>query len=128
VSAGGALTATFHPGDVGPVFSDGSAVIGLQFNHLPLRQFIEAADTAIINYINSAITSGSLDLPPATGNLGKALIVRMTGTPAAEAWIPAFIQQADVAGLPAALATLTANDAGVAANAVLSRAFYGDLF
>ena len=128
ISAGGVSSAIYQPGDAGPAHSDGATVYGLQLGGVPIGQFIRDADQAIIDYINLAITSGSLDLPPATGNLGKALIVRNVGAPPVEAWVPAFIQQADVAGLPAVLATLTANDTAQASNAVMARAFYGDLF
>ena len=101
ISAGRISSAIYQPGDAGPAYSDGATVYGLQLGGVPIGQFIRDADQAIIDYINVAIASGSLQLPPAAGNLGKALIVRHVGAPPVDAWIPDFIQQADVAGLPA---------------------------
>lgn len=87
VSAGGAISANFGAGDIGPVFSDGANVYGLTIAGLSLR-----------NYIASQVTGGS-DLPPPTGNLGKVMIVRNPGP----VWIPDFIQTSDVAGLQTTL-------------------------
>jgi hypothetical protein len=102
VTSGGPSTALFQPGDAGPMFSDGNAVYGLMLGYKPLHQYINDADQAVIDYVNAAISSGSIELPPAAGNNGKALIVRMIGLPPAEAWIPSFIQLTDVQGLSAA--------------------------
>ena len=100
VSASGAGF-TFGPGDIGPVFSDGAAVYGLTMGGKPLKAFITDADQAIIDYIAIAISNGSVALPPATGNLGKALIVRMTGAPPTEVWVASAIGLADLpAGIP----------------------------
>jgi hypothetical protein len=112
------------------VFADGGgAVFQLYLGNKILRQFITDADQAILDYVNAAISAGNQLLPPAAGNVGKALIVRNVGAPPTAAWIPDSIQQADVVGLVAALAALTADDARLASlNPVLARAFYGDLF
>jgi hypothetical protein len=67
-----------------------------------LRSFITDADQAVIDYINAAISAGAVNLPPAAGNLGKALVVRLvTGV---EAWVPDFLQMTDVSGLAVSLA------------------------
>lgn len=50
------------------------------------------------------ISAGSVQLPPAAGNTGKALIVRQIGVPPTDAWVPSFIQTTDVVGLDAAIA------------------------
>lgn len=123
VEAGGGIRGVFEPGDVGPVFCDGFQVYQLYLSGKSVGQYIRDADQAIIDYINAAISSGSLDLPPPNGNLGKALIVRNVGAPPAEAWVPSFIQQADVAGLPAVVATVN----GLVADKVIARALYGDI-
>jgi hypothetical protein len=114
VSAGGGSTGIFQSDDAGPVFSDGSTVYGIQLAGKPLRQYVNDADQAIIDYINVVISGATPGLPPALGNLGKSLIVRSIGTPPAEAWVPSFIQQGDVVGLTE--------------NQTQARAFYGDLF
>jgi hypothetical protein len=131
ISQGGAVNGIFEFGDMGPVFSDGAgAVFQLYLSNKTLRQFITDADQVVIDYVNAAITAGNQLLPPAAGQSGRALMVR--GAVGSEVWTPSTIQQADVAGLVAALATFTANDAALAPavglNAVLSRAFYGDMF
>jgi hypothetical protein len=130
ISQGGPVVGSFQPGDMGPVFADGGgAVFQLYLGNKILRQFITDADQAILDYVNAAISAGNQLLPPAAGNVGKALIVRNVGAPPTAAWIPDSIQQADVVGLVAALAALTADDARLASlNPVLARAFYGDLF
>ena len=99
ISAGAGSTGVFQFDDAGPVFCDGATVYGLQIGGKTLRQFIGDADQAIIDYINLVISSGSIALPPATGNLGKALIVRAIGLPPTEAWVPSFIQISDVQGV-----------------------------
>lgn len=101
LTAGGAPTYTFKTLDILPVFTDGAAVYSLSLGGKSLRQFITDGDQAILDYINIAISSGSPALPPATGNLGKALIVRLvTGV---EAWVPSFITPSDVVGLSTAV-------------------------
>lgn len=96
VSAGGAISATYQNGDAGPCFSDGANVYGLRLGGKSLRSFITDADQAIIDYVNLAISQGSVALPPATGNTGKALIVR--NVLGQDAWVPDFIQISDVQG------------------------------
>lgn len=98
ISAGGAVTAIFSNGDAGPCFSDGANTYAIRLGGKQLRQFIGDADQVIIDYINAAISAGSINLPPAAGNLGKVLIVRAIGGPPVEAWVPDFIQISDVAG------------------------------
>jgi hypothetical protein len=102
VTAGGAVNALFGVGDAGPLFSDGANVYPLMLAGKPIGQFITDADQAVINYVNLAISGASVSLPPATGNLGKTLIVRLS--PTLEAWVPDFIQTSDVQGLAAQLA------------------------
>lgn len=104
VTAGGSPSFIFGSGDVLPIITDGSAVYSLMLRGKDLWTFITDADQAIIDYINIAISNGSVSLPPATGNLGKALIVRNAGAPPVEAWVPDFIQISDVQGLDALLA------------------------
>jgi hypothetical protein len=104
ISAGGAAF-TFKTGDIGPVFSDGASVYGLALGGKPLRQFIGDANQAVIDYINAAISAGSINLPPALGNLGKALVVRLAA--GVEAWVPDFIQTLDVDGGAAVAFALT---------------------
>jgi hypothetical protein len=106
LSAGGA-TFTFKTGDIGPTFTDGSAVYWLAIGGKPLRQYIGDANQAVIDYINAAISAGSINLPPALGQLGKALIVRLAGAPPVEAWVPDFIQTLDVDGGAAVCFALT---------------------
>jgi hypothetical protein len=101
-TAGGTPSFTFGPGDILPIFTDGAAVYSLQLRGKGLWQFITDADQAIIDYINIVISGGSIALPPATGNVGKALIVRNIGAPPVDAWVPDFIQTSDVQGLDAA--------------------------
>jgi hypothetical protein len=96
ISAGGALSAVFATGDAGPVFSDGATVYGLMLGGKSLRSFITDANQAIIDYVNLTISAGSVSLPPAAGNLGKALVVRLAL--GVEAWVPDFIQASDVVG------------------------------
>jgi hypothetical protein len=128
ISVGGSIDGVFETGDMGPVFTDGAgAVFQLYLSNKTLRAFITDADQAVIDYVNAAITAGNQLLPPAAGQSGKALMVR--GAVGSEVWTPSTIQQADVAGLVAALAALTADDARLATlNPVMARAFYGDMF
>ena len=81
------------------MFADGANVYPILLGGKTIRKFVTDADQVIIDYVNAAISGGSIALPPALGNLGKALIVRNVGVPLVEAWIPDFIQQADVVGL-----------------------------
>lgn len=110
VSAGGLTSAVFAAGDAGPVFADGANVYPMMLGGKTVRKFVTDADQAVIDYVNAAISSGSVALPPAAGNTGKALIVRDIGLPPTPAWVPSFIQTTDVTGLDAALAQV----AGVA--------------
>lgn len=100
IAAGGPTVAAFQSGDAGPVFSDGASVWPVLIGGKTVRKFVTDADQVIIDYVNAAISAGSISLPPATGQLGKALVVRMAGP--VEAWTPSFIQFADVQGLSAA--------------------------
>lgn len=112
ITQSGAINGVFDPGDYGPVFADGAGnVYQLTLGNKTLRAFITDADQLIINYVNAAISAGSISLPPALGQTGKALIVRNLPP---ESWVPDFIRIADVAGLVPRFD--------------LGRAFYGDLF
>jgi hypothetical protein len=107
ISAGGAIVATFQTGDIGPVFSDGASTYGLALSGKPLGQYIRDSDQAVIDYVNVAISNASIALPPAVaGDVGKALMVRMIGSPGVPAWVPSAIQTTDVSGLSASLANI----------------------
>jgi hypothetical protein len=95
ITTGGPGPCALGPGDAGPVFTDGSAVYPIML-----------AGLSLIDYISAAIISGGATFPPAVGNLGKVLIVRMAGFPLAPTWVPDFLQVTDVSGLDAALATI----------------------
>ena len=84
LSGGAAQVATFKPLDAGPTFTDGVNVYPMMLGGKDVRTFITDADQVIIDYVNAAISAGSISLPPATGNLGKALIVRNVGAPPVE--------------------------------------------
>jgi len=113
VSMGGAVSAVFAPGDYGPVFGDGANVYQILIGNKTVRQFVTDADQVIIDYVNLAISNGSIALPPVTlADLTKALIVRQVG--ASAAWVASPIEITDVVGL--------------ARQFELARAFYGDLF
>lgn len=122
ISSGGSGDATLETGDAGPVFADGLGVVyPIMLAGKYVRTFIEDGDQAVIDYVNLAISSGSLSLPPATApDVNKALMIRDLGG-GSYAWVQSQIQQSDVAGLTVALAAIAAND-------VLARAYYGDLF
>lgn len=99
VTAGGALNALFDSGDAGPCFSDGANTYPMLINNQTVKAYIVAGDAAVKSYVDAAISQGNVNLPPAAGNLGKALMVRNVGAPAAPAWVSSAIQAADVAGL-----------------------------
>ena len=102
VAQGGPITATFQHGDMGPVFTDGAgSVFQVLLGNLPLRDFIGAGDQAVIDYVNATISAGNQLLPPAAGQAGHALIVRMIGAPPAEAWVASQLTPADVPGVAA---------------------------
>lgn len=88
ISAGGAASAIFGPGDAGPCFSDGSNTYAIRIAGLQLADYIAAS---------ILVVSGSL--PAALGNLGKTLIVQdVAGT---ETWVPTFITTANIQDFPA---------------------------
>lgn len=96
VTSGGAINGVFQPLDAGPCFSDGANTYSILIAGLTIQ-----------NYVTAAISAGAAaNLPPPTGNLGKALVVRLFGGPPVETWVPDFITTTDVQGLPAALAAI----------------------
>lgn len=97
-TAGAGFSAVMATGDIGPVFSDGSAVHPIRLGGKTLRDYINTGDQAVIDYVNLAISGASISLPPALlANVGQALMTRNIAGFAA--WVPSPIATADVTGL-----------------------------
>ena len=122
ISNGGPVTQTFEPGDMGPVFTDGAgAVFATLIGNQRIRDFVTQGDQAVIDYVNATISAGNQLLPPAAGQAGHALIVRMVGAPPTEAWVASQITAADVLGLATGFGGL-----GVANAWMAQQTFVGD--
>jgi hypothetical protein len=76
-TVGGSQGVSFAPGDIGPIFSDGANVYGLQIAGLSIKDYIAQQST------------GAGNLPSPIGGAGKALLIRDAGS--GPFWTPDFV-------------------------------------